>query len=237
MAEENLKISYELAPENGPVKKFSLELHGDTLDLLAPDRHSPPAWTRLTCHQCPACPLDPEKHPRCPIAVNLIDVVESFANNLSYEKVNVTIRMPHRTVHQHTTLQTALRSLFGLFMTTSGCPILGKLQPLALTHLPFATARESFYRVLSMYALSQFFIQKKGGTPDWELRGFEKFYKNVETVNQAFRMRLNSAGLSDACLNAVCSLASYGQYVQMSLEPANLKDIEALFAAYFRENP
>jgi len=111
-----------------------------------------------------------------------------------------------------------------------------KLRPMVYNHLPFATGQETAYRVLSMYALAQFFITKKGGKPDLEFKLLEKIYEDVEIVNRAFHLRLVSAGLTDASLNAIGNLNCYAHFTQMALEPEKLGKIESLFSSYFK-NP
>lgn len=233
MPEENIKIQYEIAFANGPKKKISAELSPATLALQRPPQNYFPDWTKLTCSQCPNCPLDPQKTPDCPVASNLVEITEMFARNISYEEVSVTITTGARTYQRKLSLQDALRSLLGIYMPTSGCPIMDKLRPMVFVHLPFATRQETAYRVLSMYALAQLFIHRRGGNSDWEFKGLEKIYQDVEIVNRAFHKRLVSAGLADATLNAIGNLNCYAQFTQMVLEPTKLSQIENLFAAYF----
>ena len=232
MAEANITFDYEISFPDGRIQNFHIELDPASLALVPVPRETYPAWTKLSCFQCNLCPLDPQKHPRCPVAENLLDATDAFARNLSYKEVSVTIRTPTRNYQRNISLQNALRSLFGIYMATSGCPVLDKLRPLVATHLPFATVTETAYRVLSMYALAQCFILKKGGTPDWEFKNLGKLYQDVEIVNRAFHQRLVSAGFQDANLNAITNLNCYAQFTQMLLEPQGLGRVEHLFAPY-----
>lgn len=237
MEKENIKIQYEITFKNGERKKFALELAPDTLALQCPPRTHYPEWAKLTCHQCPICPLDPKKYPYCPIASNLVGMVEAFAHHISYEEVNVTIHTEARTYQRLIPLQNALRSLFGICMPTSNCPIMDKLRPMVLVHLPFATRQETAYRVLSMFALAQLFIHRRGGKPDWEFQSLSKIYQDIEIVNRSFHQRLVSVGLADASLNAIGNLNCYAQFTQMALESPKLSEIEHLFTAYFTDSP
>jgi hypothetical protein len=232
MAEENILFEYEISFKDGRTKNFPTELDSDSLALLLPPPAVYPEWTKLACCQCEHCPLDPKDHPHCPVAVNLIKITEEFSKNLSYEEVRVTIRTKPRNYQRNIALHDALRSIFGIYMATSGCPVMDKLRPLVLTHLPFATIAETAYRALSMYALAQFFIKRKGGEIDWEFKGLDKIYRDVAAVNRAFHKRLVSAGFSDASLNAIGNLNCYAQFTQMTLEPERLKKLEKLFSAY-----
>lgn len=233
MAEENIKIHYEITFEDAHKKNILIELDPDTLALKMPPQTNYPEWTKLTYSQCPNCPLDYEKHPYCPVAANLVKIIEAFSLNISHQQVNVTIRTEARNYQQNISLQNALRSLFGICMPTSGCPIMNKLRPLVFTHLPFATGQETVYRVLSMFALAQLFIYNRGGKPDLEFKSLEKIYQDVEIVNRTFHHRLVNMELSDASLNAISNLNCYAQFTRMALKPDNLSKIENLFSAYF----
>jgi hypothetical protein len=235
MTEKNIQVHYEIVFPDGRKQDFFVELDPVSYLSQTPPREHYPEWTKLACHQCPNCPLDPAKHPRCPIAEHLVGIAEAFSRNISHEEVRVTIRTEARTYQKDLALQNVLRSLFGLYMATSGCPRMDKLRPLAVLHLPFATCKETAYRALSIYALAQIFVHRRGGQADLELRDFEKFYAEVEVVNRAFHHRLVSAGLEDASLNAIGNLNCYSQFTQLLLEHGKLEKIETLFSAYFDE--
>ena len=228
----NGTIDYEISFADGRVQNFHIELDPETLSLVHAPRESYPEWTKLSCFQCENCSLDPQKHTRCPVAENLLEATDAFARNISHEEVSVVIRTPPRNYQRKISLQSALRSLFGIYMAASGCPVLDKLRPMVITHLPFATITETAYRAFSMYALAQCFIHKKGGTPDLEFKKLGEIYKNVETVNRALHHRLMSAGFEDATLNAITNLNCYAQFTEILLEPRGMERIEKLFSAY-----
>ncbi len=233
MPQTELTFEYEFAFPDGHKKKFPIQLDPKTLELIAPAREKLPDWTKLDCCQCPNCPLKVQEHPFCPVAKNLFPVIEVFSCDLSYREVKVTIRTEPRDYQKTVPLQTALRSLFGIYMATSGCPVLDRLRPLVFTHLPFATTKETAYRAISMYVMAQFFIQRQGGKPDLELTGLDQVYKEIEIVNRAFHKRLSTIRIQDATLNAICSLNCYAQFTEMVLASDQIKEIEALFSAYF----
>jgi len=233
MSPGQLDFTYELVFESGAKETISFALDAETLSIKALPADPLPDWTELGCQKCPCCPLDAGTSPNCPVAVNLSGVINSFSRHVSFEKVSVSIKTAARTYQKDISLQDALRSLLGLYMASSGCPILDKLRPLVRSHLPFATMEETAYRALSMYVLAQFFVQRRGGAPDWDLEGLGKLYKDVEIVNQAFHKRLETAGLADASLNAVGNLNYYAQFTNMVLKPEGLKKIENLFSSYF----
>src|SRR5208282_5877645 len=105
-------------------------------------------------------------------------------------------------------LAQGVRSLVGLVMAASGCPILDRLKPLVRTHQPFANWDETAFRVIGSYLLAQYFIAKRGGKPDWELEKLVEFYDEIKLVNKSFCERLRSFCLQDAPINAVVELDS-----------------------------
>ena len=58
-------------------------------------------------------------------------------------------------------------------------------------HLPFATREETMYRVVAMYLMAQYFRQRNGLEPDWEMADLVHMYEDVTVVNKSFVDRLN----------------------------------------------
>jgi hypothetical protein len=237
MEAETITIEYNLRLLNGDQKRHVVHLDGATMAL----RNLPPAvlpeWTRLAFHQCSNCPLNPDTHSHCPVAVGLVEVIESFKDGLSHEVAEVAIRTPHRTYVKKAPLQQAVSSLMGLHMASSGCPILDKLRPMVSTHLPFASIEETLYRAVSMYLLAQYVRSKRGLTPDWELRDLVANYEAVSLVNAAFVKRILNINTLDANLNALVSLDCFAGMASISIAEDYLKEIEPLFEAYVQEGP
>ncbi len=232
---ERLTFQYRFKFSDGSIKHFALHLDPVTLGLIRDPTPSYPEWTRLNYHQCPNCPLKQETTPHCPVAVNLVGVVDTFKDVLSHEQAEVEIRSPERTYSARTALQTAIGSLIGLHMATSGCPVLDKLRPMVRTHLPFATAEETMYRVISMYLLGQFFRYRRGLLPDWDLKNLVKTYEDVQSVNKAFVERLSSLAIQDASMNAVVILDCFAATTNFSIMSDSLNEIEQLFGAYLKK--
>ena len=181
-------IHYRFTSPQGRVREFRVDLDPDTLGLIAKERDDYPEWTRLTHHQCTNCPLRPEEHPRCPVAANLMEVVEYFKGDVSYEQTEVEISTENRTYRKRAPLQDGLSALVGIYMVTSGCPILDKLRPLVHSHLPFASLEETTYRAVAMYWLAQFFRKQRGKEPDWSLEGLASIYQEIVQVNRCFHI-------------------------------------------------
>jgi hypothetical protein len=230
-AGDKIFIRYKLKFELGGKKEFNIDLDYDSLDILAEKSSDPPDWTRLEFHQCPNCPLEKAKHPHCPVAVHLTDVIDFLIDLTSWQEVDVEVVTGQRSYCAHTTLQTVAGSLMGIYMTTSGCPILNKMRPMVETHLPFASWQETVYRVVSMYVLSQYFRMKAGKKPKWDLQGLVDYYEEVQRINVAFNDRLNNIPLreGDASLNAISILSSYASMAAMKIQDDDLEHWKNIF--------
>ena len=163
-----------------------------------------------------------------------MDVIESFKDSVSIEEADITIRSESREYHKRSTVQYGIGSIMGLYMVTSGCPIMDKLRPMVYTHLPFSSLEETLYRAASMYLFAQYFRQQEGKVPDWEFRDFTTIYEDIATVNQSFTKRLLSINPRDASLNALVGLDCFASVAAFSTIEENLKEFEALFGAYLR---
>jgi len=217
-------------------KEFEIGLDRLTLSLqpLAPAKL--PQWTALSYAQCVNCPLSPREHPRCPMAVNLVEVLEFFRHSISYTLVDLEIITETRTYVRKTPLQYGLSSLIGLIMATSGCPVMDKLRPMARLHLPFSSLEETHYRVISMYLTAQYLRARKKLDADWDLRKLPKIYQEVQTVNRCFHERLSELDLQDAGLNALFQLDAFAHFTNMHLLEQDVEELQRIFGPYM-ENP
>ena len=226
-----LSFHYIFRATDGTSKSFEILLDPRTLNCVGPEVTSRPDWTRLSYKQCDNCPLDPEEHEYCPIALNITNLVAAFRDHPYYENVYVMVMTRERDTSKNTTVEKGMSSLLGIYMVTSGCPIMDKLKPLVRYHLPFATLHETTIRIMSMYLLIQFFLKRKGKKPDWEMKGLEAIYEEVRKVNAGIALRLKSAASSDASLNAIASLNSLASLVPLVITDT-LDEIEDSLNAY-----
>jgi len=203
-----LRFVYKFQFDDGKEKEFTILLDSRTLRIIAPPLSAKPEWTRLEYQKCANCPLGPEKS-HCPVAVNLAHLVDEFKYSTSYDKTWCVVEGPERTYAQETSVQNSLASVMGMIMVTSGCPILDELRPMVRFHLPFATALESVYRIISMYLLSQLFAMKGGEEPDWDLEKLGELYQQIAKVNKGLWNRLSKASSFDANVNAVQHVPRY----------------------------
>jgi hypothetical protein len=220
---------YRIAFGDGVERAFAVDIHAESLGLLRQDRASYPEWTRLGFHRCPNCPLEESRHPRCPVAESVAELVDAFGDFPSYEQVDVVVESKNRTYSRHTSLQTAVSSLLGLYMVTSGCPILNQLRPMVDMHLPFMNREETLYRMLTMYLLAQYFREKNGQPADWDLEGLTRLLGEIRKVNVAFCERLNAIEIKDASVNAVVILSTLGDFPNRLITKRDLARLERIF--------
>lgn len=232
-ANKPFTLRYIFSLANGVDKEFTIRLDKKSLGAITTKKKSYPEWAELKFHQCPTCPLNPEQHKFCPIAANLVDVIEFFRDSLSHEQADVLVETQARGYTKRTTLQEGVSSIIGIYMVTSGCPVMDKLRPMVRTHLPFATVEETMYRVLSMYLLAQYFLSKRNKEPDWKFKKLVDIYADIATVNRHFRERLSAINVNDATVNALVNLNCFADFTAFSIEENRLEEIELLFQAYF----
>jgi len=226
-----IKYEYKFEFERGPETNFDVTLDANSLALLNESDGPKPDWTKLKFNQCENCPLSSEVE-YCPVAVNLARIVEKFRENVSFESTVVTVKTKERTFVKKTTLQKGIASIIGLFMTTSDCPVMDKLRPMARFHLPFATSVETFFRSISTYLTAQFLLARKGKEPDWALAKLLDYYKAINLVNKGISNRLSKASERDANVNAVIILHSFGDGISYFIQDG-LEEIEPMFSVFF----
>jgi hypothetical protein len=210
---------------------FDLQFDAKNLELQGNIPKVLPDWAKLDFYQCSNCPLDAREYPYCPMAANLVNIVSRFDSLLSYNEIHLVVTTKERTISQLTTIQRAVGSLMGLVIATCGCPHSVFFKPMARFHLPLANNQETIYRAASMYLLAQYFLRKKGKPVDWNLRGLEEIYTNIQVVNFTIAERLRAATKTDSVLNALVELDIYAQTLSLVIEDS-LEEIRFLFDPY-----
>ena len=209
-----------------------MELEKPGLNMRSKRPAALPDWTRLSHHKCSNCPLSEDRHSHCPIAVNLVGVVGAFADVISHQEVDVVVTTESRKYSARVNVTHAVGSLIGIFMATSGCPIMDRLKPMVLTHLPFPTTEESIYRSIAMYLMAQYFRFKNGLGADWNLEKLPEFFEDINLVNQSFVKRLTSFVERDASLNAVVLLNCFAMAAKRIIAHERFEEVEQLFEAH-----
>lgn len=220
MNQENIVYKYSFTLETAETRHIQLSLDINTLDIILPPApvENLPDWTRIRFSQCPNCPLNADKIVYCPIAVNISILADSFGSYPTYHKSEVCVQTNSRSFSKATDLQTALSSILGIYMVTSGCPVMDKLRPMVRFHLPFATPLETQYRSISMYLVAQYLRYQKGKIPDWNLNNFTTMYEEIQKVNLAFSKRLSNIDHHDTNKSALIILDNCAALIHLNFQ-------------------
>lgn len=188
-----------------------------------------PEWLLLENHRCDACPLEPGSRRSCPAALAIQPVVEVFRDRISYETVDVSVRRHEITSVATMPAQRALRSLVGLLLALSACPVLGKLRPMARFHVPFASRKHTTFRFLGMHLITQYLRAQDGLAPDWELHELRRLLQQVHQTNKRLASRIRAAGVGDATVNSLIILDVFADSADLDVQ-RRLEEIRPLFA-------
>lgn len=224
-----VRIRYRYVLPDGSRETFDLFFDARDFHLLNPHPEPLPFWTELGFHQCENCPLRAEEHPHCPVAVQLVAVIERLERLVSYDQVRVDVHTAERVVTQETTAQQALSSLLGLIMAASGCPRTEFLRPMARFHLPLASEHETIFRASASYALAQMLRAAAGETPDAAFTGLKACYEELHKVNRGIARRIGAATPNDPARNAVVLLDAYTTLLPNAIDQS-LAEMRPLFA-------
>lgn len=229
---DKIKYHYKFIFKSGEEAEFNIALDRFSLDIIQKGEKYCPEWTKLNRCKCPNCTLNERKNKFCPIAVNLEDIIDYFSIFVSSEPVEVIVTANERTYLKKVTLEQGVSSLIGIYMVTSGCPVMEKLKPMVRFHLPFATMEETMYRAISMFLVSQYFSYRHGGKAEWDLKNLTEAYENVKIVNKSFLKRLQTIDTKDSNLKAVVVLDYFAKIVNFSIDSKMVDDLHYLFEGY-----
>lgn len=210
MNNDPIVIEYLFHLENDTKEYFKISLARDTLELQPENIENLPHWTELLFSQCPQCSLAPGAI-YCPPAANLYPIIQRFEKIISFDTVNLQVTTEERTITQTTTAQKALGSLIGLIIAASACPNTTFFRPMARFHLPLANEEETFFRATSTFMLLQYFNNKMGNTPDFNLEGLKEIYQDIQKINVELAHRLRTASKTDSSINAIVLLDMYAK--------------------------
>lgn len=221
-------ISIEYLFRFSPAEQISflalINKHNRTIVSTNPAPLRDVAWTNLSYGACSNCPLQIRAGDKCPVAIHLQALVETFKDHLSYEKVDIEVRDSRRSYHKRTCIQYGLQSLFGVLMAASGCPRLSFLSPMAIYHLPFSDMEETMVRTLSFYLLRRFHQGLLQGQSDCSLEALKQEYQSVFSVNQGIIERIRTVNTQgDAPQNALVILNAFAQV--MVLQPERIEEV------------
>ncbi len=229
-----LNIKYTFRFADGSERVFSERFNEATLEPIGRKPSRPPAWAALEYHQCANCPLQPERSPFCPVATDLVKLLERCQGMDPFDTVSLEVASDDRVISLSTTVQHGLGSLMGLVIATSDCPHARFFRPMARFHLPLASETESIYRVVSMYMLAQYMRQRQGGDPALEIEGLYEIYRQLETVNTTIATRLKAAGNEGASVKPIMEWDVFSGMFPLRTREV-LAQLEPLFSAYLND--
>lgn len=209
-------------------KEFNIDFDEQRMQSHLSAEVNYPEWTRLEYHQCINCPLTSDDYIYCPVAVKLVPIIHWCKDLDSYNEVDVVVTSAERTVSAATSLQRAISSLLGLLMSSSACPKMKFLRPLARFHLPLATHEETVFRAVSLAFLINYFeggITKNG---DDSLTGLRSQYDELQSLNRFIAERIRGAIKKDAAVNAIVLLDVLSKKVSFSIDDS-LQQMSYLF--------
>lgn len=228
---ENIFYNYQFHFADGNKKEFQVDFDNKNLQSKLPNANNYPDWSQLEFHQCVTCPLTSDDYLYCPLAVNLVPIISWSKDLASYNEVDVIIKSAEREVHAHTSLQRAVSSLLGLLMSSSACPKMKFLRPLARFHLPLATHEETIFRAVSATFLKNYFHNVSHGSEknnDDPLAELKKQYQEIQDLNRFIAERIRGAIKNDAAINAIVLLDVLSKRVSFSIDDS-LQQIRYLF--------
>ena len=231
MREHTLFFLYKLRFPNQNLIEFLIEIDKSSCTFIPEAEIIPQSWAKLEYRQCENCTLNQADTPYCPIALNLIPLLNLCNDVASYQTLSLEVITKERNYSAETTMQRAISSILGLLMATSACPHTEFFKPMARFHLPLAGDDETVYRATSMYLLAQYFRSVDGVDINLELTQLKAIYKNLQIINAALAKRLRAAVAQDATINGVVLLDLLTHAVNWSIED-KLEQFRSLFGSY-----
>ena len=221
-------IRYTMVLEKGNEVVFDIDETGDT---SVESGETPPRWLLLDDYRCERCAIPAGSRNTCPAALSIKPVVEAFSTHASFENIKVIVEMGNVRLNSAVSLQEAVRSMVGLMLALSSCPVMRKLRPMANFHLPFGDENQTLFRFLGMYLTAQYIRRLEGLEPDWDLTGLYDLFIDIHMVNNGLAERIRAASEMDATLNSLVVLDMLAHLVQINMEQSREK-LKPLFSMY-----
>ncbi len=233
---QTFNIAYQFKLPDGHEERFTLAFDAESMELINTPKSNPPFWTELTYHQCPHCPLENQKHPQCPAALNLATAIYLVDRVMSFEQIKVKVTSAERHVEQTSSAQEGISSLMGLLIAGSSCPHTHFFKPMARFHLPFANKDETLWRAAATYLLARYFSKQGLQNSDMALDGLVKIYDDIAQLNDYMVERLRAATSKDSAVNALVHLDVFAKFLTPPLEDT-LNQIRPIFAPLLSRLP
>jgi hypothetical protein len=169
---------------------------------------------------------------KCILYKKLIEYIEFFGKFPSYENISVEVITPYRTYTKKCSLQEGARSLLGIIMPTSGCPVFKYLYPMARFHLPFSSIEETQFRVMGMYLLGQYLRMNKDLPTDWGFENLINIYSNIRDINKAICNKIRESSYMDGSINAIIILDILADQVLFTIDEKELEFFYRIYDIY-----
>ena len=191
-------------------------------------------WLSLEEGKCEGCTLPPGSRKTCPAALSIAPILTSFGSRISHETVKVIVQINEVEVHGSMPAQNAVRSLMGLRLGLSSCPVMKKLRPMARFHVPFGSQEHSLFRFIGMHLMAQHFRREDGLSSQEDLSGLLELIKELHGVNQKLADRIRRGAKKDATINSLVILDTLASLLEMDID-GSLDDLKSHFGMYLEE--
>ncbi len=225
-------IQYSIGFDDGTTLDFDVDEEGET--SVEAEGQEIPEWIELERFKCDRCSLSTGSRKTCPAALSIKEVVETLAARVSFEEVELRVVRDKVTLGTRISIQQAARSLIGLSIPLSACPVMMKLRPMARLHLPLGNRIHTAFRFLGMYLIAQYMKKQTGRTPDWELAGLLDLLEDIHMVNHYLTQRIRAVHQRDATVNALVGLDFFANNVEWSIEDS-LEELGPLFSTILED--
>ncbi|MCK5148132.1 hypothetical protein KAR48_15360 [bacterium] len=222
-------IQYQIMLEGEDVFEFTVDTSADTSIEDTDTCYS--EWLLLERFQCKHCTLSTNNRKTCPAALSIKPLLERFSHCMSYETVDAIVHKGDVEYRASVSSQHALRSLSGLVMALSACPVLKKLRPLARHHIPFIEQDHTVIRFTGHYFIGQYLRAQEGKSPDWELEGLLELLNQIHVVNVNIAKRLRLAAEKDSMVNGIVILDTSAQHAETDIRD-QLMELKSLYHSY-----
>lgn len=208
-----------------PLPQYQVRLDdGRLIELSNPARITPEAWDRMTdlpdwtllnYHQCPNCPLDEKRILRCPAAAAVSQLVENFAEVVSFQKVDLVIIRSNGQYAVRGSAQMVVFALLVEFVSRAKCPYL--FDPSADKGFFFLCldVDQLLYRFFASFLIQHHLLSS--GEPDpnavnWPR--FQQFMGEMRIALEGLLERIQASCHEDANINALTGAISISKLLE-----------------------
>lgn len=225
-------ITYTFQYEDGTELRFDVDEEGDS--SVESEDGPLDEWLALEGGKCEGCTLSSGSRKTCPAALSIHPILSAFDNRISHEAVKVTVEINEVEVHGEMPAQNAVRSLMGLRLGLSSCPVMKKLRPMARFHVPFGSQEHSLFRFIGTHLMAQYFRREKGLSSRQDLSGLLEWIKELHEVNQKLAERIRRGAKKDATINSLVILDTLASLLEMDID-GSLDELKSHFGMYLEE--